>query len=54
MGQREFQQAFIRHTEVDAVTGSVLEKAVSPDGEWILLSRQDASGTDLMLVENFR
>jgi Tol biopolymer transport system component len=27
---------------------------VSPDGEWILFTRQDRGGSDLMLVENFR
>jgi hypothetical protein len=27
---------------------------VSPDGRWILFTRQDRAGSDLMLVENFR
>ena len=27
---------------------------VSPDGRWILYTRQDRAGSDLMLVENFR
>jgi hypothetical protein len=28
--------------------------AVSPDRRWLLYSRDDGSGSDLMLVENFR
>jgi serine/threonine protein kinase/Tol biopolymer transport system component len=27
---------------------------VSPDGQWILFTREDRAGSDLMLVENFR
>ena len=27
---------------------------VSPNGAWLIVSQQDQSGSDLMLVENFR
>jgi Tol biopolymer transport system component len=39
-------------------TVAVLENApqisVSPDGEWIVYDQQDVTGSDLVLVENFR
>jgi hypothetical protein len=28
--------------------------AVSPDGQWVLYPQIDQSGSDIMLVENFR
>jgi hypothetical protein len=28
--------------------------AVSPDGRWILYAQRDQSGSDIMLMENFR
>ncbi len=28
--------------------------AISPDGRWILTTQMDQSGSDIMLVENFR
>ncbi len=27
---------------------------VSPDGQWIIYSQYDVSGSDIILVENFR
>jgi hypothetical protein len=28
--------------------------SVSPDGHWVLYARRESSGSDIMLVENFR
>jgi len=28
--------------------------AVSPDGKWIVYDQEDVTGSDLILVENFR
>ena len=38
------------------VPGGVLQLVltVSPDRHWVLFSRMDQQGSDLMLVENFR
>ncbi len=42
-------------TDLATLDGSLGDGlSVSPDGEWVLLTKQDAAGTDLMLVENFR
>jgi hypothetical protein len=50
-GKVTLLREFSRDTRVD--TGSTA-LTVSPDGRWILYTPLDQSGSDLMLVDNFR
>ena len=49
-GEREPREVM----KMDFPPGSNLNLSISPDGRYALITKPDESGTDLLLVDNFR
>jgi hypothetical protein len=47
----EVEDVFPIEHKIPHTAGSI---AVSPDGQWLLFTQREGTGSDIMLVENFR